>query len=264
MTYLMLLLLAQQPEEYLKKEYPALMEAKEEWKKLSVTKSSDELLKKLAPDVTFYFAQVGNAYPVARPPIARIVLAVGKDVTELRAAMGGVEGKEAADPKDVVAFLNKFLPEKTDKAERAAAASRLYPACWHFNFGKGELGPDAFDVQGATARLKQGPDVYVVEFDEKDMIKRLEVKDNRPHPRCYEHLAAAKAFLRETHPEWSIDAVIYTDLTARVLPDHYLYDVLDGSRVVGFVLVRKNVKTCEFIDRATLKGLPAELMPLLR
>lgn len=257
---------------HLKKEYPTLMNAKEPWQKMAVSESSDALLKKLAPKVTFFFAEAGNEYPVARGPIARVILAVStedKSVTELCIAISDVDGKEAAKTADVVAFLNKVITADATPAERAAAAARIYPACTHFGFGKGTVEAKEFSVKGTKATLKTNqkqPDTYIVEFDDKGQIKTLTVEDNRMHPICHEHRAAAIAFLKETRPGAAVRHVIYNDFMARELPDHYLYEVIEADEVTGFVLVRKNVKTCAYIDRATLEGLPARetLAPLLR
>jgi hypothetical protein len=136
------------------------------------------------------------------------------------------------------------------------------------HFGTSWTQPASFEVAGDRLKLRAEPAKaeqmqFGVEFDAKGRITKLTGSCERAHPRCHEHRAAAESFLAAERPALAVGAVIYLDVVRNALPDHYLYEALESERAVGFVLVRKNVKECRFIDRTNLDGLPESLRSLL-
>jgi hypothetical protein len=98
---------------------------------------------------------------------------------------------------------------------------------------------------------------YAVAFDAGGRLASIERVDHRPKPICFAHRARAQALLDATTSPAGLRAgdVVWDDLTARLIPDHYLYEVRDSTGLpAGLVAVAKGPGAATFVraDRAAL------------
>lgn len=234
---------------WLEKEYPDLMKAKDAWKKMSVEPFEAEHLAKMLPDRTIFGAAVGHVYPVARVPVHRSYVIVKNDGTDLVELV-----RMGTKPGDPAAVLGPLLAGA--KSDVAAAALLLWPPCT-CQFGRAWIGPG--DLAGTKISNAKIPVKGEVELDGKGRVKKIAAECHNMHPICIYHLAAARDFARGR-----VGDLVLSPLVERLLPDAYLYEVVEDGRVVGFVRVRKKLMECRTIDRVTLDGLPRELYGFLR
>src|SRR5262249_55382177 len=129
------------------------------------------------------------------------------------------------------AALNKLLPACTaaNAEQLSEAILELVPLDPFFRNPEGPFKIKRGPGKHITALLA-GPNYkYEIPSGPDGAVAALRRAARRPKPICSEHRARAQALLDATHAGLRAGDVVWDDLTAQLVPDHYVYIVVDAQ-----------------------------------
>jgi len=231
---------------YVKKKYPDLAGGR-------IAKVPSAAVASLLHGREAFYFSVGGMYPLATvgPHVRRVlVVDVGKQEVVF-------DFDSTVKDDEAASTLGGFLPPAGPKnlAEVAATVAVFAPLDPFFS----QPDPDFQARKGPGRRTTatwSGPRFrYVVVFGPDGKVVSLKREDTRPKPICSEHRARAQALLADG---LRVGDVIWDELTARLAPHHYLYEVraANGARA-GLAVVEKGPGAARFVSAHDRTGLAA-------
>jgi hypothetical protein len=227
----------------------------------TIAKEPAPVVSAVIPDVEVFHFSAGGMYPlVTMGPKVRRIIGVREKNHEIAFDFDSTI-KDAEAP----AALNAVLPAATSSnvEQVAAAILVLLPLDPFFRNPEG-----TFHVkrQGrrSIATLSGSNYNYEILFGPDGKVTGVVREDKRPKPICSEHRARAQALLDAGHAGLRAGDVIWDDLTARLVANHYVYVVVDASgHAVGIASVVKGPGAARFApadDAAALRALVHDVL----
>jgi hypothetical protein len=227
----------------------------------AIAKEPTNEIGAVVPGVEAFHFSAGGMYPlVTMGPHVRRIIAVREKNHEI-----AFDFDQTVKDPDAPAALNAVLPAatSTNLEQMAGAILTLVPLDPFFK------NPDpAFKVkrQGrrSTASMIAPNYKYEITFGPDGKVAALAREDKRPKPICSEHRARAQALLDAAHKGLRAGDVVWDDLTARLVADHYVYVVVDESgHAAGLASVVKGPGTARFApagDAAALRAMVHDVL----
>ena len=227
----------------------------------AIAKEPSTVIGDLVPGVEAFHFSAGGMYPlVTMGPKARRLIGVKEKTHEI-----AFDFDQTVKDAEAPAALNGVLPPATSAnlQETAQAILLLAPLDPFFKNPDGKF---VLKRQGrrSTAMLDGANFKYEIGFGPDGKVTSLLRDDRRPKPICNEHRARAQALLDATHPGLHAGDVVWDDLTARLVADHYVYIVVDAAgQAAGLASVVKGPGAARFApadDAAALRALVHDVL----